>query len=164
VPFLRPGIGEEDVNAIEARVRQARKHVAGVAVMQADVRDARILDAREALGDAVQERLDSEKARVRVRPRLRDQMLAGAEADFEDDFALPSPARGGGGGWGAIKTERAGAVCAFLCAPPHASRLRRDTLPRKGGGAREQNGEVDRAPFRRGKMWEQDLNELRLAR
>jgi hypothetical protein len=35
---------------------------------------------------AVHERLDADEARKRVGQRLRDQMLAAAEADFEDEW------------------------------------------------------------------------------
>ena len=63
--------------------RQPGQHVGGVAVVQADVGEAAVVDRSERLRHAVDERLDPDEAGPRVALRLRHQMLAAAEAAFE---------------------------------------------------------------------------------
>ncbi len=63
--------------------------------MKADVLDAAFLDMAQARSHTVQERLDADEARAGVGGGLGDQMLAAAEADFEDKgMTFPSPLRG----------------------------------------------------------------------
>ena len=60
---------------------------ARVARAQPDIVEALLVDRRQQLGDAVDERLAADEADIGILARLRDQMLAAAEADLEPDFA-----------------------------------------------------------------------------
>jgi hypothetical protein len=91
---LRPRIGEKDVDKVQATIGQARDHVARIAHVQAHIGDPAFLDVPQARSHPVLKRLDADEPRLRVRGRLRHQMLAAAKADFED--CSPSPSRGGG--------------------------------------------------------------------
>ena len=59
------------------------KQLDGVPMMQPDVGEAELVDRRERLRHAVDERFASDKARARVSLRLGDQMLRAAKTDFE---------------------------------------------------------------------------------
>ena len=77
----------------------------------------------QARGDAVEEGLDADEARVRVRGGLGDEMLAAAEADFEDERrernrALPPCGGGLGGGFPATGA-------AFITPGARAGKIRR---------------------------------------
>lgn len=84
VARLRPGIGEKNIDEIKRRIGQTRDHIARVALVQTDVLRAALLDVAQARGNAVQERLDADEAAVGMSGGLGDQVLAAAEADFED--------------------------------------------------------------------------------
>src|SRR3954453_9400646 len=54
--------------------------------MQPNVVERVRVDRRQGLGHAVDERLASDEADLRMTLRLRDQMLGAAESHFETDF------------------------------------------------------------------------------
>jgi hypothetical protein len=94
VATLRPGIGIEEIDAGEARVRQAVENLRRVAPVQADIAQPRRLDAGQQLGHAVDEGFAADEIRVRLARRRLDEMLAAAEADFEPRFAARTKGQG----------------------------------------------------------------------
>ena len=82
VAGLRPRVGKKNVSAVERGVRQTRDDIARVALVQADVLGVGLFYVAQTRGDTVEEGLDADEALLRMRRRLRDQMLAAAKADF----------------------------------------------------------------------------------
>jgi uncharacterized protein (DUF2336 family) len=80
---FRPGIGVDQVEAGEARARQPGDQFARVAVMQPDIADLVVLNQRQDLGHAVDERLAADESHARVAQSFGDQVLAAAEADLQ---------------------------------------------------------------------------------
>jgi hypothetical protein len=78
MPRLRPGIGEQNVDAIQRCIRQLRQHIARVTVMQAHVLNASLFDVAQTRGDAVEEWLDAlpEALRGQCCAPLRDLPVA----------------------------------------------------------------------------------------
>ena len=67
----------------EAGVGQPGDDVAGIALDNADVGEALLVDVAKRAGDAVQERLDADDQHVRPPRRLGRHVLAAAEADLQ---------------------------------------------------------------------------------
>ncbi|MGY3497580.1 hypothetical protein ACVW1B_006999 [Bradyrhizobium sp. USDA 4502] len=86
VPPLRPGIGMDQVDARKRTRRRPGQQFGRVAGEQADIADIQRLDLGQDLRHAVDIGLAADEARGRKGLRLRDQMLAAAEADFEPDI------------------------------------------------------------------------------
>ena len=75
------------IDPVQAGVRQARHQVARVAVVQAHVRQAPLVDVAQAPADAVQEGLGADDQHVRMPAGLGGHVLAAAEADLQPDLA-----------------------------------------------------------------------------
>jgi hypothetical protein len=80
---LGPRIGKKHEGARQRLCRQRRHDEAGIVGEQPHVGDARPLDMRQALRDAVDKGLAADQADGRMMLGLPHQMLAGAEAHFE---------------------------------------------------------------------------------
>lgn len=85
---LGPRIGEEHEQPPEHGRRQRRDHGARIVGVDSNVVEAERLDTGQQLGNAVQERLATDDADIRVGGGLGGQMLAAAEADFEPERPL----------------------------------------------------------------------------
>ena len=86
VPPLRPGIGMDQVDPRQRLRRGPGQQFRGVAGIEADIADIVRLDLRQDLRHAVDIGLAADEPDVRKGLRLRDQMLAAAESDFEPDI------------------------------------------------------------------------------
>ena len=84
-PF-RPGIGIQEIDAREARLRQPVEHERRVASIEADILGACPLDRRQKLRDPVDEGLATDEPDSRFSGRGLDQVLAASKADLEPDF------------------------------------------------------------------------------
>src|SRR5882724_9850432 len=75
--------------------------------MQPDVLKLALVDRRQRLGHAVDERLDADEARARMQQGLRNQMFAAAEAAFQPDLvdSMEQRAQIGRSGRGKIELE-----------------------------------------------------------
>ena len=91
VPLLRPGVGKEDEDPLERRVRQVPQQLTGILGAETDVGEAAFLDRRQRLDDAVLEYLAADEADIGIGIRLPDEVLAAAKADLQ-------PGAGGGHG------------------------------------------------------------------
>ncbi len=89
--LLRPGVGKEDENPLERRVRQVPQQLTGIVRAETDVGQAALLDSRQRLDDAVLEYLAADEADIGIGMRLPDEVLAAAKADLQ-------PCTGGGHG------------------------------------------------------------------
>jgi hypothetical protein len=65
-----------------------------VAEMQTDIGKLALLDAGQRLGDGVDESIAADEAGAGVFRRLREQMLAPAETDFQPDFRYANREQG----------------------------------------------------------------------
>lgn len=85
VPFLRPGIGKEQIHGVEGAVgKHPLDDVDGVAVDDANIRDARALDQCQQMTQSRLVHLDAEVVDLRECGRGRQQGFAVAEADIEN--------------------------------------------------------------------------------
>ena len=74
--------------------RKRFEQIAHIAVMDADIAEPLLLDERQQLGDAIDERLGADEIDFGMKRGLMRQMLAAAEADLEPGFAIRAEARG----------------------------------------------------------------------
>src|SRR5262245_50755094 len=88
MPRLRPGIGKKDEHAIEGCIGELRNKIARVPAPQPHVRQASLLDRRQQLRHAVNERFCADDADARVSLGLPREVLPASEPDFEPGFAL----------------------------------------------------------------------------
>src|SRR5271169_1732811 len=89
MPFLRPGIGKEDMDACQRRLRDHLRHDFGRIVLNnTDVGEPALVDQLEQTADARCVNLDGEK--VALGHRLGDgrRRLTHPEADFENAWHL----------------------------------------------------------------------------
>src|SRR5690348_3948234 len=83
MPLLGPGVGKENERAGERVRRQRRHEEARIIGKDPDVAKIALFDLAEETRDAGLEHLAANESRARLCRGLSDQMLAGAEADFE---------------------------------------------------------------------------------
>jgi hypothetical protein len=84
-PF-RPWIGMDQVYTRQRLRRRPRQQFGGIAREQPDIADGMGLDLRQNFRHAVDVGLAADEARRREGARLRDQMFAATESDFEPDI------------------------------------------------------------------------------
>ena len=87
VARLGPGVGKVSDDALQARLGQAAEQASRVVVENPHVPEIVGLHAREQRGDTVDENLAADEADLGFGGGLVGQVLAGAEADLETDFA-----------------------------------------------------------------------------
>jgi hypothetical protein len=85
VPFLGPGVGEEDEDAVQRGFRQAVEQEAGIVDEEPDIGEPVRLDPAQQAGDAVEIGLDADQPDLGIGRRLPRQVLTAAEADLEPD-------------------------------------------------------------------------------
>jgi hypothetical protein len=83
VARLGPGIGKQQEDASQARIRQALDEEPGVVGPEPDIVELAPLDLAQKRGDAVAVDLAADERRLRRGLGLPGDMLAGAEADLE---------------------------------------------------------------------------------
>lgn len=84
---LRPRIGKEKKQPSDAGFRQCVEQYSGIVIVDKDVADRLRVDNAQQIGDAVDIRFTPNEQNVRVAPRLRRNVLALPESDFEPQFA-----------------------------------------------------------------------------
>lgn len=87
VPSLGPRIGKEQEDARERTGRQGPQQQSRIIEQNADIPLPSCFEQKEQVRDAVDERLATEKADIRMKRSLGRQVLAAAEADFEPELA-----------------------------------------------------------------------------
>jgi hypothetical protein len=85
VAGLRPGVREEQEDAVERGRRQHRQQQPGIVREDPDIADAAALEMVEQAGDAVDEDLGADQPDLGMSRRLGREMLAAAEADLQPD-------------------------------------------------------------------------------
>ena len=83
---LRPGVGIEHEDARKEPLRRGLEQSLDIAAPYPHVDQLFALDAGKRGRHAVQEGLAADEPNLRIALRLRNQMLARAEADFEPEF------------------------------------------------------------------------------
>ena len=83
MPAFRPWIGIEQIDARKGGIGQPIEQFAGVAEIEADVRQFVLVNRGQRLGDGIDESIRADEAGARMGLRLSDQMLGTAEADFQ---------------------------------------------------------------------------------
>src|SRR5262249_42375067 len=86
VPPLRPWIRIKEVDAGKTCVRQPVKQFAGVAKMQTDICQRRVVDDDQRLGNGVEERIGANETGARIGSCLFDHMFGATEADLESEI------------------------------------------------------------------------------
>ena len=93
---LRPGVGIEDLDPIEAVRRQRFEKVPRVAAPQADILELSIIDRRQRLCNAVDERFATNETNFGMRCSFINQPRAVSEPDFHAPFGVGARKNGFG--------------------------------------------------------------------
>ena len=128
VPFFRPRVGKQDENPAQRPGGQPGKQRACIIGEDPDVVERPVgrgtVDRRQQTGDAIEIWLATDEADVRMRCRLRRQVFAAAEADFQPNRTHRAIEAGSGigrQGRGVERERRQQTIDEGLSAGPKAS-------------------------------------------
>lgn len=87
VAFLRPGVWKQDKDPVETVARQQVDKVARILIPEPHIREAHIVDVREAFGEPFDKDFAGDNPGLRIGLRLRADMLPPAKTDLQPQLA-----------------------------------------------------------------------------